>query len=178
MFAADDRIQRRLGPGHHLAHRRTDQTDLLSQLAPIGFAVAPAQHANFAAGRCQVTGQRAQQRCFARTVRAEDNPVLSAPDAPGNTVENRCSPAPDVQAANFQDRFRLALHAANIFVKTPQEAKQMSLARDGRRRRGRSRSLDLLFAPGKNVSPRPHPCAIVRQRALNEPAKPEADANA
>ena len=52
--------------------------------------------------------------------------MLSAPDAPGNAVENRCSPAPDVQAANFQDCFRLALHAANIFVKTPQEAKQMS----------------------------------------------------
>src|SRR2546429_6327466 len=43
MFAADDGFERRLRFGHPLAHGRTDQTDLLAQLAPIGFAVAPAE---------------------------------------------------------------------------------------------------------------------------------------
>src|SRR5207302_3299114 len=125
VFAADDGFERRLGPGHHLAHGRTDQTDLLSQLTPIGFAVAPAQHGDFAAGRSQIARERAEQRRFARTVGAEDDPVLAGLDAPRNAVEDPRLAAPDVQAANSENRFWLALHAADIFVLPVKEAKQM-----------------------------------------------------
>src|SRR5205807_8375108 len=90
-----------------------------------GFAIAPAQHRDFAAGRSQIAGQRAEQGRFARTVGAEDDPVLAALDAPRNAVENRRPAAPDVQAANTENRFWLALHAANIFVVPVKEAKQM-----------------------------------------------------
>src|SRR5437879_5992578 len=125
VFAADDGFERRLGFGHHLAHGRADQTDLLAQLAPIGFAVAPAQHGDFAAGRSQIARERAEQRRFARTVGAEDDPVLAALDAPRNAVENPRLAAPAVQAANSERRFWLALPQADTFVLPVKEAKQM-----------------------------------------------------
>src|SRR2546425_4374595 len=48
VFAADNRLKRRLGPGHHLPYGRADQANPLAQLAPVGLAVAPAEHGDFA----------------------------------------------------------------------------------------------------------------------------------
>src|SRR5439155_11379315 len=88
VLAADDRSERRLGLGHHLSHGRADQAYPLAQLAPVGFAVAPTEHGDFATRRSQVAGQRAEQGRFSRTIRAQDDPVLPAFDSPRNSVED------------------------------------------------------------------------------------------
>src|SRR5439155_4618395 len=124
--AAYDDLKGRLEFGHHLADRGTDQADLFSQFAPVGLAVALVQHHDFAPRRRQITGQRAEQRCFARAIRPEHGPVLSALDAPRNALEDCRLAAPDVQTADFEDGVVLPRHAANIFVISTKQAKQMN----------------------------------------------------
>ena len=88
VFAADDRLERGLGGSHEFVEGAADEADFFAQFGPVTFAEGLAKELNVAVGGGFVTSDGGEQCGFARTVGAEDDPMLAGIDTPIDAVEN------------------------------------------------------------------------------------------
>jgi len=109
VFAADDRLERGLVGGHQFVEGAADEADFFAQLGPVTFAEGLAEQLDVAVGGGFVAGECGEQCGFARTVGAEDNPVLTGIDAPIDTVKN--DGVATLEAEVFNAKNRAARHA-------------------------------------------------------------------
>ena len=103
VFSTDDRFERGLGGGHEFVEGAADEANFFAELGPVAFAEGLTEQLDVAVGGGFVAGESGEERGFAGSVGAEDDPVLAGIDAPIDAVENGGVAAFEAEVADFEN---------------------------------------------------------------------------